>query len=101
MTASRAIQKRAFTPARKIRARISHVSIFQNMGSAHVTPPKTPRKPTSGSEPVLRVFPEFSAIHTPARRFSTPIFAPQFGSKTETDASRNPLAPGAQQTAVD
>jgi hypothetical protein len=52
------------TPARIFRARVSHISIFQNVGSALDVRAKTPRNHTSDSASEARAIPTFSHIHT-------------------------------------
>jgi hypothetical protein len=101
MTASRAIPNGVFSPARIFRARISHVSIFRNLGSALTRFAKTPRNHTSGFASFLRLFHAFSAIHTPAPVVRPHSFHPQNTSKTKTAPSRNFLATTAQQNRVD
>jgi hypothetical protein len=100
MTASRAIQNRVFTRARKNLARISHVSIFQSVGTAHAHPSKHPRKHTPGSGAAALEFPKIFRVFLAACGFSLRFPPPKNGAKTKTDAFRNPLARGAQQTAV-
>ncbi len=100
MTASRAIPKRVFTPARKNRARISHVLIFQNVGSAHAHPSETPRNPTSGSGCKTGPFPAFFAIGPAAQRPRHPFRTPQNGPKTVSAPCRKRIASTAQQTPV-
>ncbi len=99
-SAPRAPKNPRFTPARKNRARISHVSIFQNMGSARATPQKSPRNPTLDSPSPAREFPTFSRVHTPAVRFRDPFLRSQNTSEIKTGASHNPFANTAQQTPV-
>jgi hypothetical protein len=100
MTASRAIQKRGFTRARKNRARISHVSIFQNVDSTQPPSPKSVRKPTPDSTLNSRRIPPFFAICTPDFVFPDDFRPPENGSEIKTDAFRNPVANTAQQTRV-
>jgi hypothetical protein len=87
-------------PARIFRVRVSHISMFQNVGSAREMPPKTPRKPMSGCALVSRLFPTFSSGWPLDVVFPVSIFAPQIGSETKTDASRTRIAATAQQTPV-
>jgi hypothetical protein len=100
MTASRAIQKRVFARARKNRARISHVSIFQNVDSTHAPSPKSVRKPTPHPALNSRLFPLFSAICSAGFGFPDDFRPPENGSEIKTDAFRNPFANTAQQTRV-
>jgi hypothetical protein len=100
MTASRAIQKHVFTRARKKRARISHVSVFQNVDSTHAPSPKSVRKPTPDSTLNSRRFPPFFAICTPGFGVPDDFRPPENGSEIKTDAFRNPVANTAQQTRV-
>ena len=75
-SAPRDPKKPRFTPARKNHPRISHVSVFQNVGSAHTPPAKTPRNPTLDSPSPAREVPAFSRLHplgfVVATRSSTP-----------------------------
>jgi hypothetical protein len=80
------------TPARICRARISHVSIFQNMGSAHAIPPKTPRNPTAGCAHTTRVFSTYFAFFPAVSVLAGLVSTPQFGSTTISPLSRNPVA---------
>jgi hypothetical protein len=80
------------TPARILRARISHISIFQNVGSAHAHPSKTPRNPTSGLARETRAFSAFFTFFPAAIVFGTPFSTPRIGAKTISALSRKPLA---------
>ncbi len=80
MTASRAIPKRVFAPARIFRARISHVSIFQNVGSAHASRAKHPCKQTPHSRAAAltkAVFSRHIFADTRIKRLFCPRFAPR------------------------
>jgi hypothetical protein len=80
------------TPARIFRARISHVSIFQNVGSAHAHTSKTPRNPTPGLARETRAFSTFSTLCPAAIVFGAPSSIPRIGAKTISPLSRKPLA---------
>jgi hypothetical protein len=80
------------TPARILRARIPHVSISQNMGSAHAIPPKTPRNPTSCCAHTTREFSTYFAFCPAVSVLGDLIFTPQIGSTTISPLSRNSVA---------
>jgi hypothetical protein len=88
------------TPARILRARISHISIFQNVGSAHAHPPETTHNPTSGSGCETGPFPAFVAIGPAAQRSRHPFRTPQNGPKTVSAPCCKRIASAAQQTPV-
>jgi hypothetical protein len=89
-----------FTPARKNRAQISHVSFFQNEGSAHPPRAKPPRNHTLDSDAKTRAHPTFSRVHTPRTVFPDPFSTPQNTPESNSSLSRNPIAPIAQQSPV-
>jgi hypothetical protein len=88
------------TPARKIRARTSHVSIFQNEGSALAPRAKTPRNPTPGSSPPSLAKLGKCRVCLKVVQIHPLVFRAQIVPKCVSDHFRNPIAESAQQNPV-